>query len=319
VPRDETEIDPAMRRQIRSRDADQAIARLAARQHRMVARWQLLDAGLTKHAIDHRVRMGRLVIVYPGVYALGPHPLSARERWMAAVLAGGRHAVLSHRSAVELWGLRKPSRQWPHITLQSSRPKSETRIVWHAGRLRSGEVTRRHGIPVTTVARTLLDFAALAPRSELGAAFREAESKRWITPHRLGALVERNPRRRGARDLRAVLADAGWGTGITRSDLEADFRAFLRRHRLPPPDRNVHMRIGALEIEADCVWWDARLIVELDSREYHDTASAFQSDRARDRVLMVHGWRCTRVTPRHLERDAHQLARDLRALLRMAA
>ena len=79
------------------------------------------------------------------------------------------------------------------------------------------------------------------------------------------------------------------------------------------------MRVGPLEIEADCVWWEARLIVELDSREYHDIDSAFESDRARDRVLMVHDWRCTRVTPRHLERDERQLARDLRELLRRAA
>jgi very-short-patch-repair endonuclease len=88
---------------------------------------------------------------------------------------------------------------------------------------------------------------------------------------------------------------------------------------LPPPTRNLRLRIGPLEIEADCVWPDRRLIVELDGRGFYDTGSAFETDRARDRALAVHGWRCVRVTARHLEREELQLVRDLRALLAVAA
>lgn len=176
-------------------------------------------------------------------------------------------------------------------------------------------MTRRSGIPVTTVPRTLLDLAAVVPRPELASAFREAEAKRWVTPQSLSEALDRHPGRRGNANVRAVLADAGFGTGITRSPLEARFTRFVRRHRLPPPARNVHMRIGALEIEADCVWFEQRVVVELDSREFHDTGSAFEGDRARDRAVTVHGWRSLRVTSRQLDRDEPQLARDLRALL----
>jgi hypothetical protein len=305
-----------MARRSHTREADAAIARLATRQHRMVARWQLIAEGVSKDAIDHRVRSGRLVVVFPGVYAVGMPPLTDKEHWMAAVLASGEGAVLSHTSATRLWGITKLRDTPLHVTVPSQRVRVRG-VERHTSALLPSERTIRDRIPVTTVHRTLLDVAGVVSRSVLADTFRQAESRRWVTAQSLGEVLESRPGRRGARNLRAVLADAGWGSGIKRSGLEADFQRFLRRHGFPPPDRNVHMRIGALEIEADCVWWDARLIVELDSREYHDTDSAFESDRARDRVLLVHGWRCTRVTPRHLKRDGRQLARDLRELLRI--
>ncbi len=180
-------------------------------------------------------------------------------------------------------------------------------------------MTRARGIPVTTVPRTLLDLAAVASRPELASAFREAEAKRSVTPQSLAAALDRHPGRRGNANVRAVLADAGFGTGITRSVLEARFTAFLRRHGLPPPARNRKLQIGPLRIEADCVWPEHRLIVELDGRTFHDTDSAFETDRARDRMLAVHGWRCIRVTARDVDRDELQLARDLRTLLMITA
>jgi very-short-patch-repair endonuclease len=177
------------------------------------------------------------------------------------------------------------------------------------------ELAERHGIPATTVDRTLLDLASVATRPVLTNAFHKAEAKHLTSPHSLARALGRHPGRRGNANVRALLADAGYGTGITRSPLEARFTAFLRRHRLPPPARNVELRLGPLIIEADCVWWEQQVLVELDGREFHDTGSAFERDRERDRIAAVHGWTSIRVTSRQLERSQRQLAGDLRALV----
>jgi very-short-patch-repair endonuclease len=189
-------------------------------------------------------------------------------------------------------------------------------ILAHRSLLRPEEITVRMGIPVTIVPRTLLDLTTVVPRSCAARAFREGQVRGLVTVDGLAALLDRHPKRRGNATLRAILADAGYGTGITRSELEAVFTRFLRRHQLPPPRRNVHTQVGGMDIEADCVWPESRLIVELDSRTFHGTASAFEADRARDRALAAHGWTVIRVTWRQLQRDELQLARDLRALLR---
>jgi very-short-patch-repair endonuclease len=176
-------------------------------------------------------------------------------------------------------------------------------------------VTKLDAIPVTTVTRTLFDLAAVAPRAAVFRAFREAEVKRLASAGDLAAALERHRGRRGVATIRVLLNEAGFGQGITRSDLEARFNAFLRRHRLPAPARNVHMRIGALEIEADFVWHEQRVIAELDGRAFHDTGLAFERDRSRDRALAAHGWTVIRVTWRQIRDDAPQLARDLHGLL----
>jgi very-short-patch-repair endonuclease len=303
--------------QPRARGAiDRAIAAIAATQHGLITRKQLLDLGLGRGGIEVRLRGGRLQRIHRGVYAVGHANLTREGRWLAAVLAGGSGAVLSHRSAAELWGLFDVGQSPVHVTTPISRI-SQPGIRSHEARLSVGEIAERSSIPVTSPTRTLLDLAAVAPRHDVARALREAEARRppLLTAEEVLAAVERRPRRRGNSTMRAVLADAGYGRGISRSALESRFRSFLRRHGLPPPARNVHMTIGALEIEADCVWHEQRLIVELDGRAFHDTAAAFESDRARDRALAVHGWTVIRVTWRQLKREERQLARDLRAML----
>jgi very-short-patch-repair endonuclease len=295
---------------------DRRIAAIAATQRGLITREQLIDLGLGRGAIEHRIRAGRLHVIHRGVYAVGHPNLTQKGRWLAAVVASGSDAVLSHRSAAELWGLLAVSSGPVSVTVPLARQPGRG-IEAHRGTLVGNGVTERSGIPVTSPVRTLLDLAAIAPRRDVAEAFREAESKRprLLTAQELLAAVDSRPRRRGNASLRAVLAEAGYGRGISRSVLESRFRSFLRRHRFPPPARNVRMRIGILEIEADCVWPDQRLIVELDGRAFHDTASAFESDRARDRALAVHGWTVIRVTWRQLEREEAQLARDLGQLL----
>jgi very-short-patch-repair endonuclease len=265
-------------------------------------------------AIRHRLAAGRLHLLHRGVYAVG-HPKVRQEGiWIAGVLAAGKGAVLSHRSAAALWALPVPSLTAVEVTAPTGRSPGRG-ILAHEGTLPSDEVTEHTRIPVTTVPRTVLDLAAVVPSHVLARAFREGQVQRSVTANDLAALLDRHPGRRGNNALRAVLTETRFGTGVTRSELEAAFTRFLRRHSLPEPRRNVAMRAGALPLEADCVWGDARVIVELDGRAFHDTGAAFEQDRARDRALAAHGWTVVRVTWRQLRREAPQLARDLRTLL----
>jgi very-short-patch-repair endonuclease len=313
---DEAGVDHVMDGQspVRAGEVDWAIAELAGRQYGLVRREQLLGVGLGRGAIEHRQRAGRLHLIHRGVYAVG-HPKLTREgTWLAGVYAAGDGAVLSHRSAAALWAVCAPPNGPVEVTSRRTRMLgSGVRI--HAGSVSPDEVVERRRIPVTAVPRTLLDLAAVAGRANVSEAFRAAEANRWITADTLHAALRRHPGRRGNATVRAILQDAGYGRGIRRSRLEARFATFLRRHRFPAPARNVWMRVGPTEIEADCLWADQRLIVELDGRAFHDTDSAFEYDRARDRTLKVHGWTVFRVTWRHLEREEQQLARDLRAML----
>jgi predicted transcriptional regulator of viral defense system len=300
---------------VRAGEVDRAIAALAARQHGVVRRGQLAGLGLGRGAIEHRLRAGRLYPIHRGVYAVGHRRLTLEAAWLAGVYAAGDGAVLSHRSAAALWALGVPTNGPVEVTSQLGKAISSGVRV-HESSIPQDEIVERRRIPVTTVARTLLDYAAVARRAEVSEAFRAAEANRRITAEGLDAALRRHPGRRGNATVRAILKDAGYGRGIRRSRLEARFDTFLRRHGFPAPARNVWMRVGPIDIEADCLWAEQRLIVELDSRTFHDTDSAFENDRARDRTLKVHGWTVVRVTWRHLEKEERQLARDLRALLR---
>ena len=283
---------------------DVAVAELARRQHGTVARAQMLALGMGAGAIKHRLACDRLHEVHRGVYAVGHSVLSMRGRWMAAVLAAGPGAVLSHRSAAALWGLRRSEA----IEVTTERRCRLPGLLAHEGALPPDEVTTRAGIPVTTVARTLLDLAAVLARHDVESAFHEAEYQHRTDLISLDALVAHYPRRRGTATINRILDDARLTTGRTKSDLERDFLAFLDAHGLPRPHRNVLIE----GYECDCVWPEHRLIVELDSYSAHATRTRFESDRVRDRVLTLNGWRSIRVTYRQLQRDAQRLERDLR-------
>jgi very-short-patch-repair endonuclease len=291
---------------------------LLERQHGVCARAQLFALGLSRGAVDRRIERGRLRPVHRGVYALGHRALSAHGHWMAAVLAGGPGAVLSHTSAARLWELPARARGPIHVSLPRGR-RPRRGLAFHDSPLPADERTALNGIPVTTAARTLLDLAAVLPRQRLEKAINEAEYRRLGDATPLTALVERYPRRRGTANLRAILDAGRLGENPTRSDLEDDFLDLLRRHGLPRPRTNVAMKIGGLSIEADCVWEEHRLIVELDGRDAHGTARAFEADRARDRRLQAAGWRAIRVTGRQLDHEPRALDADLRSLLGMTA
>jgi very-short-patch-repair endonuclease len=287
---------------------DWAIRRLAEEQHGVVGRAQLLEQGVGRGAIAHRVKQGRLCEVYRGVYVLGTRRLTPHGRWKAAVLACGEGAVLSYRAAGALWGIRGGA--WLEVTVPTGRTAPRG-IRLHRAVLPADEVTTRDGIPVTTVPRTLFDLAAVLQRDEWRGAFRQAEQRGLTDPLHLGDLAARYPRRPGTPIIRAVAHEAQHALALVRSELEERFQAFLINGGLPLPKTNV--RIEGLEV--DCAWPEQRLIVELDGRAVHGATEAFEADRARDRRLAAAGWRVVRVTWRQLHDATDELEADLRRLL----
>jgi very-short-patch-repair endonuclease len=280
---------------------------LAARQHGVVARWQLLALGLGRRAIDHRVERGRLHVVHRGVYAVGHRAITQHGRWMAAVLAAGPGAVLSHRSAAALWGIRPSSRTRIDVTVPRTLHATKA-LHPHCAVLAPDETTTEHGIPMTTPARTLLDLAGVVDTRALERALNEAEVLRLSSPTPIETLLDRHPAKRGAANLRALLLTS---RSSTRSELEARFLTLVDTHDLPRPQTNTIIE----GMEVDAAWRRQRLIVELDGYAFHRTRHAFERDRARDRRLAAKGWRVLRVTWRDVEHRKEELAADLRALL----
>lgn len=233
---------------------------------------------------------------------------------MAAVLAGGYRAATSHAAAARLRDLPVPARSYVDVTVPGSR-RNRPGITFHDALLPPDELTQISGIPTTTTARTLLDLASILPRHRLEKVINEAEYRRLADVVPLQALIERYPGRRGIANLRAILDRAALGEDRTESELEDLFGAFIDRRHLPRPRKNLSMTVAGIAIRPDCVWPEHRLIVELDGRKAHQRRLAFESDRARDRRLLVAGWRVIRLTYRQLELDPDGLERDLRTLL----
>lgn len=277
----------------------------------MVARWQLLAAGLSARQIQSRVRRGLLHPVHRGVYAVGHPPLTRRAWWMAAVLAAEPGAALSHRTAAALHEIRPTERGVIELTARRRcvRPGLEVRVAI----LPADEQTVVAGIPVTTASRTLLDLAAVLAVRQLERALAEAERRRLGDPVGVVALLDRHPRAKGSGALRVLLARATHLSSWTRSELEEAFLAYVDAHDLPRPDLNGDVDTGGRPEEVDAVYRAARIAVELDSREWHDNRVAFAEDRAKSRRLTVAGWHPIRVAPEHLR--TADLARDLSSML----
>ena len=227
---------------------------------------------------------------------------------MAAVLAYGPHAVLSHRAAAALWGMRGGTRRGGD---RANGLQGRDGIQVHRAALPADERTTHRGIPTTTVPRTLLDLSAVVKRHEVRSALRRAEQLRLTDPLSLQDLTTRYPRRPGLRAIKALLEEASIGARIIRSELEERFQDFLIRVGLPLPQTNVVIE----GYEVDCVWPEQRLIVELDGHATHSPTYAFELDRARDRRLEAAGWHVIRITWRQLELEADLVEADLRRLL----
>lgn len=256
----------------------------ATRQHGVVARWQMLDAGISRQQVERR--SGRtLHAVQRGVYAVGHRALTQRSEWMAAVLAGGPGAVLSHRAGAVLIGLLE---SWPGV-IDVTVPGAGGRRARHGTAIhRSPDVpwTVRDGIPVTTPARTLVDLAgAGVPKEVLNAALRRAEQQELLHAESVRRAMRGRP---GATRLRDALAQ--FDGAPTRSELEVAFLALCERHRILRPEVNVPF----LDYTLDFVWPARRIVVETDGMATHGGIAAAIRDRERDAALTRAGFRCQR-------------------------
>ena len=223
---------------------------------------------------------------------------------------------MSHRCAAARWGILEG---WPSrvdVTVpRELRPRGGIRP--HQASLAADERTIEVGIPVTTVARTLLDLAAVLQRHELNRALERAEALRLSDLTPLVVLMERHDGRRGMANLRAATREL-LRPAVTKSELERRFLTFVDKAGLPRPQTNVWLSIAGEWIEVDCVWREQGVIVELDSRTYHETTAAFERDRRRDRRLHAAGWQPVRITDRALRSEPDALDADLRTLLSAA-
>lgn len=268
--------------------ADAKVAEIAERQHGIVSVAQLRGAGLSSSTISRRVTKGWLHRIHRGVYAVGHPGISTYGRWMAAVLACGEGAVVSHRSAAVLWGLLSEHDGVVSVSVPREAGRSK-RVGIRLNRCRSltnDQTTRRHGIPVTSPARTIADLRRSVPAWELRRAIRQA-------------------------DVLGLPLGEDVGHDRTRSDLERDFLRICRRHRLPSPEVNV--RVGPYLI--DFLWRDRRLVVETDSYRYHRGRQAFRDDHARSLELQGKGWRVIRLSEDQVNEKPEQVAEILRGML----
>ena len=291
---------------MRPESAQPLIVDVAAKQHGVITRSQLRHAGLSDGAIARRVRDRHLHRIHRAVYAVGRPDLTQEGRWMAAVLACEPGAVLSHRSAAALWGLRPSSSTVVDVTiLGDAGRRQRTGIRLHRSSTLT-EVTRHRGVPVTTPGRTLLDLADVVPLDHLRKAVERAEVLRLDVP------PPDAPGRSGA--LARVLA-AFTEPPATRSELERIVLALCDRHGLPRP--LVNTQVAGLEV--DFLWPDAALVLEADGFEHHGTRIAFERDRLRDQRLLRAGLRVARTTHRQATRAPGELAATLAAALAQAA
>jgi very-short-patch-repair endonuclease len=294
---------------------DRTIAELARRQHGVISRGQLARLGLGQDAIDWRLRHGRLHRIHRGVYAVGHALLTQRGRWAAAVLACGPGALLSHLDAAAVWDLGRPYGP-VNVTTEARGRHGHPGIALHRVRnLHADDRARCNGFPVTSVARSLLDLAATIDPQRLTRIVEQAERLEILDLIAIDSLLARSRGRRGCRALRAVLVDYLPSAHDTRTELERKLLALCRDAGLPLP----HLNVIVEGFEVDMAWPEHRLVVELDSFEFHRTRAAFERDRARDIALKLAGWDSIRITHRRLSREPRAAIEELRALLGLAS
>ena len=265
-----------------------ALQRLATEQHGILTRSQLLQAGVAPNTIDHWIKAARLIQIHRGIYALGHLPPSPHAQTMAAVLACGPRAVLSHRSAAKLYGL---IRYTGAIEITAPTQHRRRGVIVHRKQLTDRDVTTHWGIPTTTAARTLTDLAGTLSPAALTRAVNEARINRHLS------LDDLTPRLRKRQTPRP-----------TRSKFEDAFRSFCTRHRLPQPEINTFVA----GYEVDAYWPAQKLVVEVDGEDYHQD---FEADRLKDADLVEAGLKVVRVTWDRLTRQPRREAARIRRLL----
>lgn len=298
------------------RDAGwKAVARLATQQHGWIHRSQLRAAGLDREAVRHAVRTDRLFPRRGELFLVGHEHLAAKADLAAALLVTGPGAVLSHRSAAAEWGLLVWSGR-VEVTARMHRRTLRDVVIHRAELDPRKDVTRRSGLPVTSLLRTIVDCAAVMAENELARVVNEAAIKGWLHARNVAALLAMIRGRRGARMLRRVLEARDLSKGWTRSTLEAAFAKLAREAALPRYERGENVDIGDGDLrECDVLWRAQRVMVELDFLPIHETGRVPYRDRRRDRRLAAAGWTVIRLTGDDLSRHRDEVIADLRAAL----
>jgi hypothetical protein len=283
---------------------------------------QLQALGLSAQAVCKRAQAARLHRIHRAVYALTPAELLTRNgRFMAAVLACGPGAVLSHRSAAALHELRRTGRATVDVTVPGDTTRRHPGIDVHRSRtLTPADVTTVDGIPVTAVARTAFDLAAVLAQRPVEKAWEQAEVVEVLDLAAIADQLRRNPTAPGAAIVAVLLAGYDAGQGPTESGLEDDFLELVRAAGLPVPRRQLWVDPGDGEpmVRIDFAWPEQRLALETDSRRFHHTRARFETDRRKDQRLTLAGWQVIRVTDRQLADDPARIVRLVARLLRPA-
>ncbi|MFL5823557.1 MAG: type IV toxin-antitoxin system AbiEi family antitoxin [Solirubrobacteraceae bacterium] len=294
---------------------DEALVALGVAQHCVFGLDQLRDLGFTSGLIRQRKARSRLHRIHQAVYSLVPRELLTRKgHWMAAVLACGPDAVLSHRTAAALHGLRDTFRAKIDVTVPGRSGRRRAGIDIHSVRnLTPDDITLVDNIPVTSVARTLLDLAEVVAQRPLERAFDESEILEVFDLHAIEDQLARNATRPGAKAVRRVLEEHYIGSTPTQSELEEGMFRLCRRFGLPQPlvQEWVDLGDGEPMIRADFLWRPQRLIVETDGAKYHGTRQAKERDPRRDQRAMLAGWKTLRTTWRQIFRRPHELGPTL--------
>ena len=285
---------------------EEVLARIARRQHGLVTRKQLLDAGVSSDEIRWRLREGSLIRVHRGVYRVGHKAPSIEARYLAAVLACGDGAVLSGEAAGYLWGLIKGSAPPPEVT--SPKRRKVTGVGTRHARSGEIEATTWRGIPITTVPRTLVDLSSLLPLEDLARACHEAGVLHRTTPRQVEKILTKRPNTPGAKELRRVMRG---DVHVTLSRLERKFVQRLKENALDLPITNK----SADGRRVDCRWPEHHLTVELDSYLYHNSRHAWEQDRRREREAHARGDDFRRYTHHDVFEDPQPMLAELRDLL----
>jgi len=292
---------------------------LAERQHLAVALTQLMLLGFGKASIHSRVATGRLFRVHHGVYAVGTRQLPRHGHWMAAVLALGPGAALSHRSAAALWGLKQTSQTYIEVIAPVGGGRSRSGIRVHRSSwLAPQDITEVDGIPCTSLARTILDVCSGLDVARSRRVVEQAEILRIFDRRALDDVIGRAPRTVSSRSLRAVLAELDPDPPRTKSTLEERVLDLCARCRIRRPEVNTHIEVHGEWFEVDFLWRDERLILEADSREFHDSGAAFERDRRRDQRLALAGFQTIRCTSTQVD-EATELGTTISSLLTLRA
>jgi hypothetical protein len=305
----ETNIVPPEAAQSSFRRVQQAVADKATRQYGVIARHQLVELGLTRHQIATMRASHRLHDIHRGVYAVGHRVLSQRSRWMAAVLACGPDALLSHRCAAALTNIRRTSLSYVEVIVPQQRGRIDGVRIHVSTRIQPQDRDKIDGIPCTSLARTLLDLATILPRREIERACDEAEVQELFDLKAFEDLFARSRGCNGTTTLRAVLAEHRIGTTLTRRGLEEQTLRLLDRYGIRRAEVNmrVYCRPG-VSPEVDFLWRRERLILETDGNQFHRTPRQIARDRRKEAELVRAGYRVLRATSGQVEHEPQSVA-----------